>query len=343
MGKGSGVSDICRNFSHDRRSEGGAAPAGHDGHLRVPHASLGSVRPVTETQYAKVNGLDIAYETFGDPADRPIVLIMGLGTQMIAWPDDFCEALADAGHYVVRFDNRDIGLSTHLKDAPKPSPLKVALKREAPAYTLEDLADDTTGLLDVLGLGSVDLVGASMGSYIAQTVALRSPERVRRLTLIMTTTGSRRVGQPAPQLWAQLLKRRNVKSREDAVNFSVSTFRLIGSPGFPFDEEHFATIAGRSYDRGYNPAGYFRQLGAVVAQGNRTKRLKKLNVPTLVLHGLADKLVPPSGGMAVAKAVPGAKFVGFSGMGHDLPRQLRPQFVTEITTHSRLPEVTYST
>jgi pimeloyl-ACP methyl ester carboxylesterase len=307
---------------------------------------LGSVPRVTEPQYetkhASVNGIEIAYETFGDPSDPPIVLIMGLGTQMIAWPEDFCESLASAGHYVVRFDNRDIGLSTHLKSAPKPNPVKIAIKREDPAYTLEDMADDTVGLLDVLGLGAVDLVGASMGSYIAQTVALRTPERVRRLTLMMTTTGSRRVGQPAPQLWAQLLKRRNVQSREDAVAFSVSTFRTIGSPGFPFDEEHFADVAGRAYDRGYNPAGYFRQLGAVLAQGNRTKRLKQLRVPTLVLHGLADKLVPPSGGMAVAKAIPGAKFVGFSGMGHDLPRELREQFVTEITTHSRLPEITYS-
>lgn len=279
---------------------------------------------------AQANGIEIAYETFGDRGDPVIVLVMGLGTQMLAWPDDLCRGLADRGHYVVRFDNRDVGHSTHLSEAPPPDVMDIVLRRRQPPYRIDDMADDVVGLLDALGLDGVHLVGASMGGFIAQTVALRCPTRVRSLTLMMTSTGSRLVGQPRPRLFARLLRRRVVSDRHAAMSATVETFRLIGSRGFAFDEEYLRDLAGRSYDRGYDPAGYVRQLAAVAHQPNRTAALPRITVPTLVMHGLHDPLVAVSGGIALARAIPGSRFVGFAGMGHDLPRELWPEFVLEI-------------
>lgn len=284
-----------------------------------------------EARTVEANGITIAYETFGDPTDPPIVLIMGLGTQMIAWPDVFCQGLAAAGYHVVRFDNRDVGLSTHLTDVRAPSVLDVAMRRAKPPYTLADMADDAVGLLDALGMESAHLVGASMGGFIAQTVALRHPQRLRSLTLIMTSTGSRWVGYPKPSLFARLTKRRVSADRETVQANALETFRIIGSRGYAFDEEYLSEIAGRSYDRAYDPGGYLRQLAAIAAQPNRTAELRRIALPTLVIHGLHDPLVAPSGGLAVARNLRDAKFVGYSGMGHDLPRALWPEFVQEIT------------
>ena len=284
----------------------------------------------SDVRRVRANGIDIAYETFGDPGDPPAVLVMGLGTQMLAWPDELCEQLAESGLYVVRFDNRDCGLSTHLDHLPVPS-LRDILLRRRPPYRIDDMADDTVGLVDALGLGPVHLVGASMGGFIAQTVAVRHPERLRSLTLMMTSTGSRRVGQAKPKLFGRLVRRRVVTDRHEAMSAAVETFSIIGSQGYAFDEDYLRDLAGRSYDRAYYPKGYLRQLAAVAAQHNRTRDLRRITVPTLVMHGLHDPLVASSGGLALARTIPRSRLVAFSGMGHDLPRALWPDFVTEIT------------
>jgi pimeloyl-ACP methyl ester carboxylesterase len=291
-----------------------------------------------ETKRAAANGIEIAYQTFGDRGDPAIVLVMGLGTQMIAWPDALCEDLASRGYHVVRFDNRDTGESTHLTGVRAPRLTSLVTRRKRPPYTIKDMAEDTIGLLDALGLDRVHLVGASLGGFIAQTVALRAPERLHSLSLLMTSTGSRRVGQAEPTLIKQLLKGRVAQSREEAMDAVLDTFRLIGSKGYALDEEHLRDLAGRSFDRGYDRAGYRRQLAAATAQPNRTSRLRRLAVPTLVMHGLHDPLVKPSGGLALARTIPAARFVGFSGMGHDLPRPLWPDFADQIVALARRAE-----
>ncbi len=284
------------------------------------------------------NGIELAYETFGGAGGPPVVLVMGLATQMIAWPDELCEGLAARGHFVIRFDNRDVGGSTHLQDVPPPRLADVILRRRPPPYVIGDMAEDVVGLLDGLGLDSIHLVGASMGGFIAQAVALEHADRVRTLTLIMTSTGSRRVGQPRPRIYARLLRPRVIADRSAAISAAVEIFRLIGSHGYAFDEEYLRDIAGRSWDRGYDPAGYLRQLAATATQPNRTAALRRIAVPALVIHGLHDPLVAPSGGLAIAKAIPNSRFVGFSGMGHDLPRALWPEFVREIAALAALGE-----
>lgn len=288
-----------------------------------------------QTSYADAGGLRLAYETFGEPSAPPILMVMGLGTQMIAWPDEVCETLAERGYYVVRFDNRDTGLSTHLHSLPAPRPAQVMLRRCRPPYTIDDMADDTVALMDALDLPSVHLVGASMGGFIAQTVAIRHPQRVRSLTLMMTSTGSRWVGFPKPRLVAALARRRRATDRAAAVEAVLTTFDLIGSRGFGMDEAYLRDLAGRSYDRAYDPHGYLRQLAAVIGQRNRTRDLRRIRMPTVVIHGSADPLVQPSGGRALARAIPGARLVRFAGMGHDLPRPLWPQFVEEILRVAR--------
>ena len=283
-----------------------------------------------EPQYADANGLKIAYETFGDSGDPPVLLVMGLGTQMIAWPDEFCRSIAARGLFVIRFDNRDVGLSTHLDHLPAPTLRELALWHRRPPYTIDDMADDAAGLLDALGIDSAHVVGASLGGFIAQTLAIRHPGRVRSLTLMMTSTGSRFVGYARPALLANLLRRRRRVDRHGAIEATVRTFRVIGSQGYALDEEYLRHLAGRSYDRAYNPSGYLRQFAASVRQPNRTAQLRRITVPAVVIHGLNDPLVNSSGGRAIARAIPRARFVGFNGMGHDLPRALWPRFVDEI-------------
>ena len=280
-------------------------------------------------QTTPANGIEIAYETFGDRSGRPLVLVMGLATQMLAWHDDFCGALVDRGFFVVRFDNRDVGLSTHLHDAPAPDVMAAfAGDFSSASYSLEDLADDTAGLLDALSIDSAHVVGASMGGMIAQTLAIRHPSRVRSLVSIMSTP-SPKVGGATQEALGVLLAA-PATNREEAVERALATYRVIGSPAYPTDEEWLAGVAGESYDRGYDPVGVARQLLAIHASGDRTEGLGAVDVPTLVIHGADDPLVQLPGGEATAKAVPGAELMVLDGMGHNLPRELWPQIVDGI-------------
>jgi pimeloyl-ACP methyl ester carboxylesterase len=279
-------------------------------------------------------GVTLCYETFGDPDDPPILMIMGLATQMIAWPDELCEGLAERGFYVVRFDNRDIGRSTHFDFSP-PS-IKQMLTRRLPdeQYSLSDMAMDTAGLLQKLDLAPAHIVGASMGGMIGQMLAAEHPELVRSLTSIMATTGSRWQGQPALSVYRYLL-RPPPRDREGYIQRSAEVFGLVGSTGFERDEQYIRERAARSFDRGFDVRAGGRQLGAIVASGDRTKALKRIKAPTLVIHGTVDKMVRPSGGRATAKAIPGARLMMIEGMGHDLPRGAWPQIVDAISEHAR--------
>src|SRR3712207_4069935 len=282
-------------------------------------------------QKARVGDLELAYETFGDPSDTPLLLVMGLATQMIGWPDDFCRGLAERGLFVIRFDNRDIGLSTHLHDAGAPDVMAVlGGDLSGVAYGLPDLAEDTVGLLDTLGLDSVHLVGASMGGMIAQLVAVAHPERVRSLTSIMSTTGDPTVGAPNEAAMGVLLSA-PAGDRDGAIQRVVDTYRVIGSPGFEFDEAAVRDRAGLSFDRAYDPAGVARQLAAILTTHDRTPHLAELSVPTLVIHGAEDALVNVSGGRATAAAVPDCELLVVDGMGHDLPRAVWPQLIDRMT------------
>jgi pimeloyl-ACP methyl ester carboxylesterase len=279
---------------------------------------------------ARAGAVELAYETFGEPSGSPLVLIMGLAMQMLAWPDELCRLLAERGLYVVRFDNRDIGLSTHLHDAPR-ADVMAAFRGDtrSATYTLSDMADDTAGLLDALGLERAHVAGASMGGMIAQTLAIEHAERVRSLTSIMSTTGDRRVGT-ATEAAAVVLLAPPATSREGAVERAAAAYSVIGSPGFPPDAAAVRDRAARAYDRAYDPPGVARQLVAVLASGDRTERLRRLSVPALVIHGADDPLIQVSGGRATAAAIPGAELVVFEGMGHDLPRDLWPELADRI-------------
>ncbi|HEX2086552.1 MAG TPA: alpha/beta fold hydrolase [Solirubrobacteraceae bacterium] len=286
-------------------------------------------------QLCKVGDVELCYETFGDRSGQPLLLIMGLGTQMIAWRADFCAMLVDRGFFVIRYDNRDIGRSTHLRGHRPPTVRQMLTRdRRAAAYTLDDMAGDAAGLLDHLGIDAAHVVGASMGGMIAQMLAVRHPDRVLTLTSIMSTTGHRLKGQPAAKVYPFFLKARP-KSKDEAVERIVKLFRVVGSPGFARDEDDLRRLAAESWDRGGgDDAGTGRQLQAVLASGNRTRALRSIRAPTLVIHGKADKLIRPSGGRATANAVPGARLVLIDGMGHDLPRGLWPRLVDLIAEHA---------
>jgi pimeloyl-ACP methyl ester carboxylesterase len=291
-----------------------------------------------DEQMAPANGLELCYQEMGDPDGEPLLLVMGLATQMIAWDEEFCAMLAERGFRVVRFDNRDIGRSTKLPDAGTPRLLAMATGRGAAPYFLRDMAADTVGLMDHLGIGSAHLVGASMGGMIVQTTAIEHPERVRSLTSIMSTTGSRRVGHPSYRTFGLLIGK-PPREREAAIERVVKTFKTIGSPGYPFEEERIRELAGRSFDRGHSEAGIARQMHAITASGDRTPGLRQLEIPALVIHGKNDVLVNPSGGRATAKAIPGAHLKMVEGMGHDLPRALWPTFAEEIAANAaRAPQ-----
>jgi pimeloyl-ACP methyl ester carboxylesterase len=284
-------------------------------------------------QLCTVNGVDLCYETFGDPGDPAMLLVMGLATQMVGWPDEFCEALANRGFHVIRFDNRDIGRSQKM-EYPVPTIRQLVLRdKRAASYTLEHMADDGFALLDHLGIEHAHIVGVSMGGMIVQTMAARHPERVLSMASIMSNTGARWSGQPSPRMYPLLL-RTPPRDREGYVRHAVDLFTKIGSPGFPPDDDELRRIAERSFDRGLNPAGSSRQLAAIIASGDRTPLLRTITAPTVVIHGTKDRLVPASGGRATAKAIPGARLLMIEGMGHDLPRGAWPRMLEAIEANA---------
>jgi pimeloyl-ACP methyl ester carboxylesterase len=286
-------------------------------------------------QFAKVGDIEICFETFGSADDPALLLVMGLGTQMVAWPEPFCEQLAARGFFVIRYDNRDIGRSTHMRRLRPPTIRQLLLRdKRAARYSLADMAADGIGVLDRLGIERAHVAGVSMGGMIAQTMAVRHPERVLSLASIMSNTGHIWRGTPGLRVYPIFI-RRPAPDRARAIESAVSVWRLIGSPGFPFDEDATRRAAELSYDRGYNPAGAGRQLAAILAAGDRTPELRGITAPTVVIHGTKDRMVRPSGGRATAAAIPGATLVTIEGMGHDLPRGAWDRIVDAIVANTR--------
>jgi pimeloyl-ACP methyl ester carboxylesterase len=285
--------------------------------------------------FAPVTGdIELCYQTYGDPADEPLLLVMGLGGPMTWWDPALCEMLARRGFYVIRFDNRDCGRSSRAQGRVTRRMLVQAFAGmpARPPYSLDDMAGDALALLDHLGLESAHVAGVSMGGMIAQCLALREPGRVRSLASIMSTTGRRTVGWQHPVLFRNLLA--SSKGRDGYIRSSVATWRLIGSPAYPGTREKTEKRAAETYDRGVSMAGLTRQMLAIVSTPDRTARLRALQVPTVVVHGLADKMVHVSGGRATASAVPGAELLLIDGMGHDLPAELFETFTDAITRNA---------
>jgi len=295
----------------------------------VPHSNPASVQ---------ANGIELVYDTFGQPSAPPLLLIMGLGGQMIAWDDEFCAQLAARGYWVIRFDNRDVGLSTKFDQAGVPDMAALAWARaqgeaiQAP-YTLADMADDAAGLLDALGAGSAHVVGVSMGGMIAQAMAIRHPDRVRTLTSIMSSTGNPDLPPPAAEALEILLKPAPT-DRDGYLESAVQSQQVLGGSPFPVDKDYTRERARRAFDRGLHPKGIARQMAAILASGSRKEALRSVTVPTLVIHGDADPLVPVEGGIDTADAVPGAELLIIEGMGHALPPALWPQVIDAIARHT---------
>jgi len=293
----------------------------------------------SEELFARVSsGIEVCYQTYGDATDEPLVLVMGLSAQMTWWPDAMCRKLADAGFYVIRLDNRDAGRSeTFPGGTGRPNPrisrgdlIKAGLGlRGNPPYTLSDMGADVIGLLDHLGIEQADLVGASMGGMIVQTLAIEHPERIRSVVSIMSTTGSRFVGWQHPALLPRLLKG-GATTRDEYVQRTLETAEMIGSPRYPDTRASLVSRAEETWDRGMSSVGVLRQMLAILRQPDRTSRLRKVRVPFGVIHGTSDRMVHFSGGRSTAAAVPGAELDLIEGMGHDLPRELHDRFVALI-------------
>lgn len=264
---------------------------------------------------ANIGGIEICYETLGDPSGNPLLLIMGLGGPMHWWDDEFCQELVDREFFVIRYDNRDCGRSAKMSGRVAVVRTYFGLQR-AP-YGLRDMADDAAGLLDHLGIEAAHVAGVSMGAMIAQTLAIKRPQRVLSLTSIMSTTGNRLVGFPNPRALARLFGRGGA-TREEYIQTAMATWRVL-SADYPLDLDRIRDRAGQTFDLGLNPAGYFRHVGAVASAPDRTRALGRLRVPALVVHGTKDPLVHVSGGRATARAIPGAELLLIEGMGHDLP------------------------
>jgi pimeloyl-ACP methyl ester carboxylesterase len=292
----------------------------------------------SEVKFARANGMDIAYQTFGNEDAAPLFLIMGLGSQMVLWDGEFCRQLAGSGYRVIRFDNRDVGLSTKLDWMPVPESTTVAAalhRGETPVlpYTLEDMAVDTTELLRALGYDRAHIVGESMGGMIGQIMAIHFPDRLRSLTSIMSSTGSPLLPPPRPEV-LEILYAPFPTDHDGYLESFVRAFKILSGPTLPLNESLARKWAEQSYARGLNPAGVARQFAAIMAAGDRTEKLKSVSVSTLVIHGEADPLLPVECGLATAASIPGSRLKIIQGMGHALPEAVWPQIVAEITRHA---------
>jgi pimeloyl-ACP methyl ester carboxylesterase len=277
------------------------------------------------------NGVQIAYETFGDRAHRPLIMVMGLGASMLMWHPDLCAMLAGRGFFVIRFDNRDVGRSSHLRDAPPPDLMGALMRGDvsSASYSLDDMAQDAFGLLDALGLPAAHVLGASMGGMIAQVMAARHPERVLTLTSIMSTPAPA-LTNPTPAATAVLMQA-PATTREEAITQMLEAARITGSPGYTADQQWRAELAAQLWDQGLDPAGAARQLMAIYASGDRTEAVRGIAVPTLVVHGDSDPLINVSAGRRTAELIAGSELLIIPGMGHDLPRQVWPAIVDAVS------------
>ena len=289
--------------------------------------------PHTKVGFARTNGIDIAYDTFGLPGDEPVLLIMGLSSQMILWEDDFCRGLAGRGFHVIRFDNRDVGMSTKITEAGMPHIHALLMGKIALApYTLADMAKDVSGLLDALGIGKAHVVGASMGGMIGQVMALTYPHRLKTLTSIMSTTGNPLLPPPRQEAM-EILFRPIPIDRQGYVAYFKDVWRILSGPRFPMDDLKSTELGETSYTRGVDAAGNARQLAAIIASGSRKEMLALVKTPTLVIHGTHDPLVPVECGEDTAQSIPGARLMIMDGMGHSLPFQLWPEIISAIQDH----------
>jgi pimeloyl-ACP methyl ester carboxylesterase len=280
---------------------------------------------------AHANGIDIEYITEGDPADPPLFLVMGLGAQLITWPQGFLDGLRTRGYFIIRFDNRDSGLSTKFAGEPDLGSL-LAGDPSSAIYFIEDMADDAAALLGELEIERCHVLGASMGGMITQALVIRRPELFATACSVMSTTGDPAVGAPTGEALTALL-RPVATNREEAIEASMDGSRVIGSPKYPTDESILRERAAAAYDRSYCPEGTVRQLGAILGSPDRTEGLRGLDVPFLVIHGEEDPLVTLSGGQATAAAVPGAKLITIPGMGHDLPQPLWDEITDAVVAN----------
>lgn len=286
------------------------------------------------------NGITLEAETFGDATHPTVLLIMGLGCQLVIWPDAFCERLAAEGFHVVRFDNRDIGLSEKIKGPRDPQFFKnilrsrLGLKVQAP-YTLDDMARDTVGLMDALGIARAHLVGLSMGGMIAQLMALDHRERVASLTSIMSTSGNPRLPQASAKVQMRLIRRPKGRDRDSLIAHGTETWKVLASPKAVPSEDERRAIATRAVDRSIYPRGYLHQLLAVLASGSRHRRLPQVQVPTLIIHGEDDPLIPVAAAYEQHKLIPNSQLAVLPAMGHDLPKPLLPKLVQLVSHHAR--------